>query len=134
MQGGQHGAVIGDAFFDCEPITTGDVWGSHVLVGIPQVIFGGTADLQDVAEAARGDQTGAGQAARDQGIGGDRRAVTEQLYLFPCHSSLANPVKNPPCRVCRHGRDLHDRHLPGLLVEQDEIGEGSSDIGGDTIA
>ncbi len=97
------------------------------------------AHLEDVAEAARGDQAEARAAALDQGVGDQGGAVHdvadvgEGQVCAACSSSV-EALQRADRRVVRRGQALVQADVVALRVEQDEVGEGAADVETDAIA
>ncbi len=96
------------------------------------------AHLEDVAEAARGDQAETRAAALDQGVGDQRGAVHDVADVgerepAACSSS-ARPSERADRWVVRRGQALVQADVVALRVEQDEVGEGAADVETDAVA
>ena len=83
-------------------------------------------DLDDVAEAIRGDERGPRATAFEERVRGDRRAVREVLDVG---AEEAGPFQRPDHAlglVAGSGRDLGRYHA--IPHDGDEIGEGAADV------
>lgn len=76
------------------------------MVGIPQLILGAITNLQDIAEALRGDERCRREAALDQRVGGHRGAVGENVDLVELDVGLLEAVHHCLHGVIRGGGDL----------------------------
>jgi hypothetical protein len=134
VQGSHDAAIGGDALVDLEPqpprhqrarLLPGEV----VKVGRPH-----PADLQHVAEAARGDEAGDGpglledRVRRHRGAVDDLHHVTRRRAGGPQQRGEA--VHHREARVVRRGRDLADTQR-AVGQTQDDVGEGAADIDAD---
>ena len=90
-------------------------------------------DLEDVAEALGGDQRRAGALALDDGVGGKRRAVEEDVDLAKAEASLAQDPRRAfddrSLGSLRRGENLGGEELPRSL--QNDVGKRATDVGSD---
>jgi hypothetical protein len=99
----------------------------EVLVGVPEIVAVAAADLDHVAEALRRHHRRRRQLARDQRVGGDRRAVREEDDVLERDACLADALEHALDRVGGAG-DLGDAQRVAGLVEDADVGEGSADV------
>jgi len=88
----------------------------------------GVLDEDDVAEAAIGDEGDPGPLSLDERVGGDGRAMDEELDVRCRNARLLDDAKDRLDRLLRHARRFVDSDLACLGVECHEIGEGTADI------
>ena len=106
-----HAAVGGDALGDLEAMPARHQRLGLVPGQVEHVGHADAADLQHVAEAARGDQAGPGAGALQDGVGADGGAVQHLLDARPgrCSSSFssaATPADHGAARIVGRGRHL----------------------------
>ena len=89
------------------------------------------ADLEDVAEAARGHERGTGTRALGERVDDDGRAVHELLDRGRLDLACGDHVEHALGEVARGRRDLGDAHLAAHCVDRDEVGERAADVGRD---
>ena len=89
------------------------------------------AQLQDVAEAARGDEPGARALALEEGVGGRGRAVDDDLQIRGRRRGLGEGGQDAVGLVADGRRHLGHAHGAGGLVEEHEVGEGAADVDAD---
>ena len=99
-------AVEVDAFFDLVAVAAADIGFRNVVVGIPQLVLRTITNLQDIAEALRGDERCRREAALDQRVGGHRGAVGENVDLVELDVGLLEAVHHCLHWVIRGGGDL----------------------------
>ena len=85
------------------------------------------ADLEQVVEAGGGDERDLAAAPLDQRVGGDRGAVGEKGEAALGHKR-AQPLQDGARGIVGRGGDLVRARLAGLLVHQEEVGEGAADV------
>ena len=83
-----------------------------------------SADVQQVAEAAGGDQGSAGALAFQNGVGGDCRAMGDARIRRDAQSLQTG--QHGRGRICRRAGQLVNMQTTGLA--QYEVGEGAADI------
>ena len=96
---------------------------------------------QQVAEAPGGDETGAGAAAGQHGVGGDGGAVDDGVHpgqeipeFGPAvPRGLLQRVEYPQAGVRRRGRRLADAR-PAFLIADQQVGEGAAHVDADLVA
>jgi hypothetical protein len=98
-----------------------------ILVGVPEVFLVGASDFDDVAKTLGRHYGGAGQAARDQGVGCDRGPVREQRDLGKVNPGLGNAAHDAIDGITGRRR-LLDADEAGCLVHDADVGEGAADI------
>ena len=134
----QHVAVAVHALRHLQPMAA-----RHQRVGEAQeqvvdVVALLGAHLEDVAEAARGDQAEPRAAALDQGVGDQRRAVHHVADVGKREPSrlqqFGEPLERADRWVVRRGQALVQADVVALRVEQDEVGEGAADVEADAVA
>ena len=90
------------------------------------------ADVDQVAEAARGDHSRARAVALEHDVGRDRGAVeelVEGVELDPRQiAQLAQPGHRRLGGIRGRGGHLVDRHLPARVVDQHQVGEGAAHV------
>ena len=89
------------------------------------------ANLQQVAEAARGQERGAGAAALQQRVDDKRGAVLDEARLARIKPCLADAVEDRLAQVPIGGRALGVGDRSAFDVAGDEVGEGPADVDGD---
>lgn len=124
-------ARIVDPLGDLEAVAAADVGAADVLVGVPQVVLRAVTDLQDVAESARRHHRGLGETPGDEGVRGDGRAVGEEGDGRQIDLAALHTVDDGPHRVVGSGRHLGDADVPGVFVDDADVGEGAADVDGD---
>ena len=89
-------------------------------------------NLQHVAEALGGEESGRRTFALDDRICCHRRPMDHQAQLLGCDPRLR---KDAPCRlqkadgrIRRGGGDLRNAHRPARLIEEQSVCEGSADV------
>jgi hypothetical protein len=124
-------AVVADALVHLEAVAPPDVRRRHILVGVPEVFLGASADLDHVAKAGGRDHRGARERARDQGVGGDRRSVREDGHVTQVDlGPVSHAVDHGVDRVVGRRRHLRHGHCAGVLVEHADVGERPADVDG----
>ena len=124
VEGGEDAAAGVEALGDLEAEVAGDERGEAAghAVGVgPRA----AAELEDVAEALGGDQAGAGEAALEQGVGGDGGAVDEEVDAVEGRGGGVEGGEDAGGLV-RGGRGLDE--ADGGAVEEDQVGEGAADV------
>jgi hypothetical protein len=91
----------------------------------------GAAAAQHVAKAFRGDQRCLDALAFENGVGGDRGAVTERERLLAANAGARQPVDHAVEEGGRGRGDFADPLLAGFEVHSDYVGEGAADVGAD---
>ena len=86
-------------------------------------------DLQHVPKSFGRDQRGLDALSLGDRIDDGRAAMHEVVHGRAVELSLTDGVEHPPRQVARRGQRFGDIERTGILVEMDEIGEGSADIG-----
>ncbi len=114
-----------------QTIAPADVGRGVVLVGIPQVLFGGAPDLDDIPEPLGGHHRRPRETTRDQRVGRHGGAVGEERHIVEVDPDLLEGAERAFDGILRGARHLADPDLPGALVEHTEVGEGSADVDGD---
>ncbi len=127
-------AVSGDALAHLQPVAARDQRPRFCPGEVEHVGHADAPDLQNVAEAARGDQPGRRAGALQDGVGGDRGAVQNLADHARVDRQLgeqaAQPVDDGDAGVRRAGRDLAlMQHA--VRRHQHDIGERAADIDGD---
>ena len=84
-------------------------------------------DVQDVAEPGGGDQAGHGAVPLEQGVGGDRGAVGQEVEMRVPDGGR-HPVDQSDRVVVRSARDLVDGDLTAGGVESDDVGVGTAHV------
>ena len=112
--------------------------GGRLLPGeVVQTRHAQAPDLEDVAEAPRGDQPGPGAAQLEQRVGGDGGAVQHLDHVATAEPGLvehlAQPVDDGARVVVDAGRHLLDVQA-SVGVEEDDVGEGAADVDRDAEA
>ena len=96
------------------------------------------ADLEDVAEALGRDQRGPGDAALDDRVGGDGRAVGDVAEFGGVRvgggQDPVGDVEEADARVGRRRGHLVDARRAGLLVDEDRVGERAADVDAEAVA
>ena len=132
VQGRQHRPGGIEPFRDPEAAMAGRE-GTRLL---EQQVVEGRADLaldlQHVPESLGGEEAGRGQLPLDDRVGGDRGAVHEGAHLRRLDARLAQDAldgfEEAHRRIAGGGGDLRDAGPAALLVDQDAVGEGPSDV------
>ena len=136
--GRQHVAVAIHAFRYFEAMAARHEWVGELQEQVVDVVALLGAHLEDVAEAARGDQAEAGAAALDQGVGDQGGAVHDVADVGErqvCRlQQFGEALQRADRRVLRGGQALVQADVVALRVEQDEVGEGAADVETDAIA
>ena len=125
----EHLSVPVDALPHLKPPAPGDEWARLLEPHVIQVRAVAAADLQHVAKPGRGDQRGPDPFAFGDRIDDDGRAVDHVAHIREAHLADGNRVHNPVGERARCGQGLGHIDIAADLVEDDEIGEGSSDVG-----
>ena len=86
------------------------------------------ADLEHVAEAARGDERGQGTGALGERVDDDRRAVDEVSDALEPDLAGRQAREHALGQTRRRRRRLRDAELTCLGVEEDEVGERTADV------
>ena len=86
------------------------------------------ADLEHVAEAARGDERGQGTGALGQRVDDDGRAVDEAPHVLEGDIAVGQAGEHALGQARRGRRCLRDAEVTRLGVEEDEVGEGTADV------
>ena len=128
-------AVIENALTHFEPPCAWHEVGRVVeeqIVKVGAVVAPGAADFQDVAEALGGQERGLRALALDHHVGRDRSAVADEADvagrgLAQLENAL-EAVKRADRRVARGRGHLGGPHLPGRVIEQDDVGERSANV------
>jgi hypothetical protein len=96
-----------------------------------------TCDVEDVAEALRRDQAHLGAGMGEDDVRCDGRSVQDAVELSEGYTGALAQISNagdgPPSRVVRRRGHLFDRDPPGLLVDQDQVGERAADVDADPL-
>src|SRR5439155_1647995 len=93
-----------------------------------------TAQLEHVAEAARGDEPGPGALALEHGVGGGGGAVDDDRQVGGRPPGRGDGGQDAVGLVARRRRHLDHADGAGRLVEEHEIGEGAADVHADEQA
>ncbi len=123
VQGRDDIPRVVDALPHLQPVPPLDVGGRYVLVGVPDILLRGAANLQDVPKAWSRDEAGAGQLPGDQGVGANGGAVGEQAEAREVRARLLQPVQDPLGGVLGRGGRLRGPDLAGVLVKDNDIGK-----------
>jgi hypothetical protein len=91
------------------------------------------AQLQHVAEAARGDEPGAGALALEQRVGRGGGPVDDHRDLGRVRRRAGQRGLHAAGLIGDGGRDLGHPHEAGGLVEQHQVGEGAPDVDADEL-
>ncbi len=86
------------------------------------------ADLEHVAEAARGDERRQGAVALGQRVDDDRRAVDEVPDALEGDLAVGQAGEHALGQARRRRRRLRDAEVARLGVEEDEVGERTADV------
>ena len=125
-------AVGADALADLEAAAARDESAGRILEQVVEVAAGGAPQLQDVAEAARGDERGARAVLRQDGVGDDRGGMREQHHLGRLQAvalhGAGEPGEHALGEVARRGRHLGDADRPARIVDQRHIRERAADV------
>ncbi len=126
-------ATVGsDALGDLEPART-----AHQRLGEGQeqvidVVALLDADLEHVAETLGRDEADRRALALDDGVGDQRRAVNDLVEIADGDAGgghhIGETAQRTLGRIGRRGQALVETNGRVALVEQDEVGEGASDI------
>src|SRR5262249_52196197 len=90
-----------------------------------------TGDLEDVPEAPRGDEGGAGVPALDDGVRDDRGPVRDR---GSGRRERLETREDSACRGIRCREDLERSDDAGRGIEGDEVGEGPANVDPDAHA
>ena len=129
------GAVGADALGDLETVAARDQHGRRVLEKVVEIGAGGSAQFQDVAEAARGDKGGARALLLENGVGDNGSGVREQADIVRRHPVLLH--RHLECgeyalgQIARGARHLGDADSTGCFVDQGNVGKGATDVDAD---
>ena len=120
-----------DSRSDLPAQVPGHQGGGLLPVDVVELVHPHATDLENVAEALGGDESGGRAGAGDDGIGGHRRPVGEGPDRRGSHpvlgQRLGHALPDGGIEVRRRGEDLL-RHRPAPGKHQHDIGEGASDI------
>jgi hypothetical protein len=93
-------------------------------------------DLEQVAEALRGDEAAPRDLALDDGVRRDRRCVHDEPDLGGVDRAVCQRALDrghePSRRVGGRGQRLRDRNASGLFVDQRCVRERAADVDGHT--
>ena len=96
-----------------------------------------TCDVEDVAEPLRRDQADFGAGVGEDDVRRDGRSVQDAVELADGYAGTRAEISNAgdraPGRVVRCRGHLFDRDPPGLLVDQDQVGERPADVDADPL-
>ncbi len=138
IERGQHVAVAVDAFRHLQAMAARHQRVGELQEQVVDVVALLGAHLQDVAEAARGDQAQARAGALDQGVGDQGGAVDHVADVGERElggvQQFGEALQRADRGVVRRGQALVEADFVALRVEQDEVGEGAADVETDTIA
>jgi len=132
-----HPAVAGDALVDLQAQPPrhqrSGVFGEDVVGVVAQL----AAEFEHVPEPLRGDQTGEGALAFDDGVDHQRGAVDDlvdvRLPAGDLVEQRADALLHGIGGVCRRRQAFMDIKLPGLIVDQHEVREGAPDVAAETV-
>ena len=107
VQRGRYLSAVVDPLAHGQPVPAPDVGLGHVFVRVPEVLLVGAPDLDDVPVALGADHRGGRQAAGNQRVGGNGRAVGEEGHVLEIDLRLFQPphradqgVVRRRCRLC----------------------------------
>jgi hypothetical protein len=128
VEGGQNVALEVHPFLDLE----GEL-ARHQRVGLAifevvHRVARGTAQLVHVAKAACGHNSYPGSASRQERVNGQRSAVYEKVNLAQVSPGFLEPLQHPNGGVGRRGLHFVEPQAARLLVENDDVCEGPSDV------
>ena len=126
----QHLAFVGRALGDGHGVASVDKRGRRVPVGIVERGPGRARSVQNVGEASRGHERGAGASAHDDRVGGDGGADLDELDVGGLGAHRIDTGEHAIDEVGRRGRGLRDLDRAGLRVVADYVGERAADIDG----
>ena len=127
----EDAAVAIDALAHLEPVASRQERGRLARYEVVHVRTVPAADLEHVAEPGGGHERGARAFALGERVDHDGRAVDELFDLGRVYLAPGDHVEHALREVVRRRGDLRDPNLAGLLVDDDEVGEGAADVGGD---
>ena len=125
-------AGVVDALAHLEAVAAAHVRRRDVLVGVPEVVLRPAPDLDHVAEPRRRHHRDLREAAREERVRGDRRAVREEADLVQVDAGGADAVEHRLHRVGGRRRNLRDPRARARLLEHEDVGERAADIDRDT--
>ena len=131
----EDGAVPRDPLGNGEPIATSDdgvsLPGKILIVGKVERLLV-SRDVEDVPVALGRDHPNRCAVVLDHDIRGNRGAVKDLIELRRVDTGLgcelANALDRPERRVLRRGRQLVHLDHAGLVIDVDQVGEGSADV------
>ena len=91
----------------------------------------GAAAAEHIAKALGGDQRGLDAFALENGVGGNRGAVSKRERLLTAYAGARQAIDHAVEEGRRRRGDLADPLLAGLQIDPDHIGERTADIGAD---
>ncbi len=91
------------------------------------------AQLQHVAEAARGDEPGAGALALEQRVGRGGRPVDDDRHLGRARRGPGQRALDPAGLVGHGRRNLGHPDQARGLVDEHQVGEGAADVDADEL-
>ena len=86
------------------------------------------AELDDVAEAARGDHAGHRQPPLEHGVGRRRGAMDDQVDRLDREGGGVERGDHAMRLVVDGGRRLGDADLAVAAIDEDQVGEGAADV------
>ena len=102
------------------------------MADIVDIVANLAAQLEDVAKTLGRDQRGLRPLALDDGIDDERGTVDDALEAGDetrlSAREFGDARRHGSRRVIGSGEQLEARELSGLVVEQEKIGEGSTDV------
>ncbi len=134
-QGGDDGALGVDALGDFVTEAARYQHVGRVLQQIVEIGAGGAAQLQQVAEAARGDEAGAGAVFFQQRVGHHGGGVGQQRHVGRIDrigvECLANASDDGLAEIRWCGGDFCDLDASAGFIDQGDVGEGAADVDAD---
>jgi hypothetical protein len=91
------------------------------------------ADLEGVAEAARGEHPHRRALSLEHGVGADGGAVNDAARGGEIDLELGEGVEQPDRGIRGHGRRLADLERAGCLVVDDDVREGAAHVDADPL-
>ena len=95
---------------------------------------GATAELQNIAEAGRGDQAGPAELAFQNRVRRRCGAVDDKGDPRQFAFGLGDGIHHPESLIVQRAGDLCESHRAARLIEPDKVGEGAADINADQVA
>ncbi len=122
---------------DLEPQMTRHERLRHLQEDVVQVVAVLAADLVAIAKAAGGEQRGGRALAFDDGVGHQRGAMDDRCNCAGLDPGgvqrFAQDGRDRGRGIRRRGQRLADRERPGLVVDEDQVGKGATDVDADAV-